>query len=325
MERTRDAEKMPEFSVRCVEIERVNDNKTVEATTISPQSGLAILGCLESLFLIAYAIVFRDGMAILAVLLLSSLSTLVGFGNKWTLRLHQRTQGKTAAVPSGDVVIRYPRGNFLIVQCTENVARELYFAPEAIDYYIKSAPVYRIISLVGTMMIMFGVICLANAQIQLQLAFGASYIFLNAAYWLVAALPSKMNWDTSCYRIAKQKFAYPDGYHETPKMHSKTFTDLNQTFTRALWKAIVATKHIGWVKHSNATPLSKAWDQWLRLALEQARTASWHMEEGVKVWDVPNWDPQRTLGDLLADPDYQDLPPSNKIEVEDAVAGSERC
>jgi hypothetical protein len=309
---------MPEYSVRCVQIERVLENRTIEARTFSPQSLLAIIGCTASLLLLALAILYRDGMAIIAVCLLSTLSTLVGIGNKWTLRLHKRAQNKSRAVPDGDVVIRYPRGNFLIVQCTEEVARELYFAPEAIDYLITNPSIYRIISLMGTMMIMLGVVCLANAQIQLQVAFAVSYIFLNAAYWVVAALPSKLHWDTSCYHISKQRFSRSEIIHE------KTLTDLNETFTQALWKAIIATKHVGWVKHSNATPHSKAWDQWLRLALEQANTVGFHMEGDVKVWDVPDWNPQQCLAELLADPDYAETATTKEIEVEDAVVGSER-
>jgi hypothetical protein len=309
---------MPEFSVRCVKIERVSP-RTVTAKTFGPQSYLAVFGCLESIFLLGLAIAYRDGMAILAVTLLSFLSSLVGIGNKWKLRLHQRQKLK-GSVPRGDVVIRYPKGNFLVVECTEEVARELYFAPEAIDYMITHPPVYRIISLVGTMMIMFGVISLANAQIQLQLAFAASYILLNAAYWIVAALPSKTHWDISCFHIVKQKFSLSMGGFDP-----QTSTDYNTTFTKALWKAIIATKSIGWVKWSGTTPHSKAWDQWLRLALVQAQTAKYHMDGEVKVWEVPEWDPQDRLSELLEDPDYADVASTSEIPVEDAKSGSEHC
>jgi hypothetical protein len=310
---------MPDYSVRCVEIKRAKEQQTVGATTIGPQSFLAAVGCAEALFLIAFAIVYRDGMALIAVILLSLLSTLVGIGNKWQLLLQKRTGDKTKAVPNGDVVIRYPRGNFLIVQCTEEVARELYFAPEGIDYLVRNSNAYRLISLVGTMMIMFGVITLANAQIQLQLAFAGCYIFLNAAYWLVAALPSKMHWDTSCYEIVKQKFSHSE------YVHAKTFTDGNPTFTKALWKSIIATKRIGWVKHSQATPSSKAWDAWLVQAVEQAKAAKSYIDtDGVKVWSVPNWDAQGCLIDLLSNPDYAEVASSMDM-VEDEMKGSERC
>jgi hypothetical protein len=323
---------MPEYSVRCVKIERVSEG-TVKNRRISPQSLLAIFGFIESAVLLAFAIAYRDGMAILAVCLLSLLSSLVGVGNKWHLRLHKRNlQGP---VPEGDVVIRYPKGNFLVVQCTEEVARELYFAPEAIDYLVKRPYIYRLISLVGTMMIMFGVICLANAQIQLQLAFAAAYILLNAAYWLVAALPSKMNWDITCFGIEKQQFGrsdldaikwFKDGDEEPAKareMDSKTFTDYNPTFTWALWRAIIATKKVGWVEHSSATPNSPAWKHWIQEAWAQAQTATY--DEKHKVWNVPEWDPQAALTALLASDDFTGEATSHHTVVEDAVVGSEKC
>lgn len=326
---------MPEYSVRCIKIERVTKGGTVKNRRFAPQSLLAVFGCIQSAFLLALAISYRDGMAILAVGLLSLLSTLVGIGNKWHLRLHKRNlQGP---VPDGDVVIRYPKGNFLVVQCTEEIARELYFAPEAIDYLVTRPSVYRLISLVGTMMIMFGVICLANAQIQLQLAFAAAYISLNAAYWLVAALPSKMNWDMSCFRIDKQQFSKSKsdidatkwkkegdkGSPEPREKDPKTFADYNPTFTWALWRAIATTKKIGWVEHSSATPNSPAWKHWMQDAKVQAQATTF--DETTRIWSVPDWDPQLALTKLLEDKDFAGEASSQRTEVGEAALGAERC
>ncbi|TLD38615.1 hypothetical protein E2P81_ATG01158 [Venturia nashicola] len=328
-----DAEKMPEYSVRCVKIKRLSDG-TVKNRRVSTQSLLAVFGCIQSVLLLALAVVYRDGMAILAVGLLSLLSTLVGVGNKWRLRLHKRNlQGP---VPEGDVVIRYPKGNFLVVQCAEEVARELYFAPEAIHYLVTRPSVYRLISLVGTMMIMFGVICLANAQIQLQLAFAGAYISLNAAYWLVAALPSKMNWDMSCFCIEKQQFAKSKlldaakwakkGEDEEPprarEMDPKTFADYNPTFTWALWRAIATTKKIGWVAHSNATPDSPAWRHWIQEAQAEAQATTY--DEATGMWTISDWDPQVALTKLLENRDFVGEASSVRTES-DAVLGAEKC
>lgn len=299
---------------------------------LAPQAFLAIIGCFQSLVLLGLAIAYRDGMAILAVGLLSLLSSLVGIANKWHLQLHSRDlQGP---VPHGDVVIRYPKGNFLIVECEEEVARELYFAPETIEYFISHPPVYRLISLIGTMMMMFGVIALANAQIQLQLAFAAAYILINAAYWIVAALPSKMNWDISCFKIEKQRFGTSPRFDKTKfekakerekPMDKKTFADHNPTFTWALWRAIIVTKRTGWIGWSQATPNSKAWEAWLRDALEKAKQAGSQMVDGVKVWEVPDWDPQAALSAYLADADYAEEESTHGTLVPDATAGSEKC
>lgn len=148
---------------------------------------MTLIGVLEVVILFTCSIIFGDGMSLLATILLGGLSTVVGICNKWTLELSKRPDRK-ALTGDGDAVIRYPNGSYLvsslpealcensqnrtdtfqIVKCTEDVARELFFAPEEIDYNIKSEPVYRLLSLLGTVMLMLGVIALANAKLQLQ-------------------------------------------------------------------------------------------------------------------------------------------------------------
>jgi hypothetical protein len=205
-----------------------------------------------SVFIFILSVVFGDGMSMIATVLLSLLSTLVGVSNKWNLRLPRRPQ---ADAPPGDVVIRYPNGSYLIVQCNEDVARELYFAPEEIDYTITSPTYYRILSLFGTLMLMLGVIALANAKLQLQMVWAGAYILINIAHWVVAAVPQKMHWDLSCYDVREQ------GVEGGPS---------NPSFTEALWKAILITKSKSWVKNGKAAPETEVWDAWLDKAEEQA-------------------------------------------------------
>jgi hypothetical protein len=233
-------------------------------------------------------------MSIVATILLSLLSSLIGLGNKWTLKLPERkaTKGK---VPKGDVVIRYPKGSFLVVRCAENVARELYFAPETIEYLLDYGPAYRILSLVGTMMLMGGVICLANAQIELQIAWAGAYMLLGSSYWIVAALPGKLHWDYSCYTVTNECLS-------DSNMDVKGYPSENPTFTQALWKAIVVAKNTDWIIKSNACPDTRAWRCWLDEANRQAKAVQEAGEErypGVTTWKVPKWDAQQYLGELL--------------------------
>jgi hypothetical protein len=234
-------------------------------------------------------------MSILATILLSLLSSLIGLGNKWELELPKR-KSKNAKVPRGDVVIRYPKGSFLIVRCKEDVARELYFAPESINYQLTHGPAYRILSLVGTMMLMGGVICLANAQIQVQIAWAGAYMLLGASYWIVAALPSKMHWDTSCYQVTNECLS-------DSNLNKKGYPSENETFTQALWKAIVVSKDIGWVSRSDACPDTPAWRDWLleaKACSRDVRLMDLEHSYGKTMWEVPDWDPQASLSALLA-------------------------
>jgi hypothetical protein len=214
-----------------------------------------------SVSIFALSIIFGDGMSMIATILLSFLSTVVGVSNKWNLKLPRRPQ---AEAPPGDVVIRYPNGSYLIVQCDEDVARELYFAPEEIDYTIKSPMAYRILSLFGTLMLMLGVIALANAKLQLQMVWAGAYILINIVHWVVAAVPQKMHWDLSCYDVREQ------GVEGGPS---------NPSFTEALWKAILITKSKSWVKNGKAAPETEVWDAWLDKAEEQANMYQTHIGE----------------------------------------------
>lgn len=236
-------------------------------------------------------------MSIVATVLLSLLTSLIGWGNKWKLKLPQRRDPK-AKVPRGDVVIRYPKGSFLVVRCSEEVARELYFAPETIEYLLQHGPAYRILSLVGTMMLMGGVICLANAQIQLQIAWAGSYMLLGSSYWIVAALPGKLHWDTSCYEVVNECLS-------DSETNMKGYPSVNKTFTQALWRAIVVAKSTDWVIRSNACPDTRAWRDWLneaRAVSKDVRLADKERVDGVKTWEVPKgWDPQESLARLLND------------------------
>jgi hypothetical protein len=284
-----DASNLPAHSVRVVRIKRTGVS-LVKSRTIAPLTGVLLLGFFLSCVLLGLSIWRDDGMSLVATLLLSFLSSLIGFGNKWELKLPVR-KSKQGNVPPGDVVIRYPKGSFLIVRCPEEVARELYFAPETIQYLLQHGPAYRLLSLVGTVMLMGGVICLANAQIEAQIAWAASYMLLGSSYWVVAALPAKLHWDYSCYTVTHESLS-------DSNMSAKGYPSESPTFTQALWKAIVVTKQTLWVRQSNACPDTRAWSRWLAQAQEQAMRVQLvenRMEKKVITWEVPDWDAQQAL------------------------------
>ncbi|KAF2011322.1 hypothetical protein BU24DRAFT_278583 [Aaosphaeria arxii CBS 175.79] len=291
-----DANNLPEHSVRVVSINRINKEKNLKARTLAPLTFVLFLGFFLSCLLLGLSIWLDDGMSLVSTCLLSSLSTLIGIGNKWTLQLPKRGD-PSGKVPRGDVVVRYPKGNFLVVRCDEQVARELYFAPENITYLLQHGPAYRLLSLVGTVMLMGGVICLANAQIQLQIAWAGSYMLLGSAYWIVAALPGKLHWDYSCYEVVHEALS-------DSTVGKKGYPSESKTFTKALWHAIAVTKKTDWVLRSNACPNTEAWLEWLQEAKavsEDVREADKEAVPGVQTWEIPKgWDPQENLNRILA-------------------------
>ena len=279
-------ENLPAYSIRCVNVTRNNpiprnSNKPpVSASSKGPLTLLSLLGCAFSITLIVMSIVFDDGMALLATLLLSLLSTLIGIGSFWELKLPSRNA--TRLVPPSDVIIRYPQGAFHIIRCDEYVARELYWAPERCEYFV-GVQIYRLISLIGTLILMFGVIFLANARQIMQIAFAVAYILLNAAYWIVAALPPRLHWDLQSYHIEFEEWEGQD----------------SDNFTDALWKAIAITKSIAWVQIGSIAPHTRAWGNWLQEALTMSELAQEKRDLQKSRLSIPEWDCQRALTEAM--------------------------
>ena len=309
-----EAESLPRHSVRCVKIERQYRTKrgkrdghaasdgSLTAKIWGPLTFVILLGCTLSLLMLALAIWHHDGFAVCGDICISFLSTLTGLANKWTLKLQKRQNRGIRMLP-GDVVIRYPNGNFLCVECDENVARELYFAPEGIDYLVSDLWQYRIISLFGTILLIFGVIFLANSSTWMQLIFAGSFVALNISYWLVAALPSRVHWDTTCFKVTENAIEIYDTKTKeltlpTPHLRKEErFVDLNPDYTSAVWKAILVTKETLWAETSGAIPNTPAWRDWMREARDKAVDAKVRYEKiggvEVKVFEHPKWDPKQ--------------------------------
>ncbi|KAL8650118.1 MAG: hypothetical protein Q9210_004012 [Variospora velana] len=284
-----DGDSLPPYSVRCERISKKDSPEEVKARVLGPTTLLAFLGCAMACALLALSIHLQDGMALLATILLSFLSTLVGIGSRWRLVLSERKATRT--VPRSDVVINYPHGAFLIVKCEEDVARSLYWAPEECKYY-RSTRSYRLISLIGTLVLMFGVICLGNATINVQLGYAAAYIILNAAYWIVAALPQRWNWDLRCYNRV------PEPYQGGEK---------NDRFTTALWKAIAISGTTKWVRVAGIAPVTDAWDMWLTKAAEVIKDERCTLDEKTGLRKLPDWDPEEYLSTAHAEINAADI------------------
>jgi hypothetical protein len=330
-----DAERLPEYSVKCIEIKRIRNTGVVKAKLLGPTTFVAILGFILSMGLLGFSLWQQDGMGMLAVLCLSFLSTLIGVGNKWTLNLPTR-RNAGQFTPKGDVVIRYPKGNFVVVRCTEDVARELFFAPETIEYLVEHPWKYRMIALVGTIILMFGVIFLGNSGTYVQVTFAGAFMVLNAGYWIVAALPQRYHWDTRCFEVIPQAFDEPAqppvkeiydsktdhcklddkdiDSKKAPKLRvskslpikRKPWVSYNKTFTQALWKVIVATQDIEWARRSKTAPATDAWDEWLHEALAQASCMPPEPKlqkqldgSTVAFYQMPEWNAQKALSQCL--------------------------
>jgi len=191
-------------------------------------------------------------MSMIATILLSLLSTLVGINNRWALRLLKRRNG---LVPDGTTVIRWPNGSFQVIKTDEDAARQLFFMPDNIEYTMLGSA-FIPGSMLGTIVLMFSVIALANAKIELRIAWAGGFILLNAGHWIAAALPRRLNWDISAFDMKEEYLATGQA---------------SPGYTEALWKTIVLTKSVEWVKQNDAAPDTPVWNEWLRSAETQAK------------------------------------------------------
>lgn len=289
---------MPANTVICV---RVSEDEKIDRPSVKafgPLAWLAIVGFLMSMALFILSFVYDDGMALLATIFLSLLSTNTGIANKW--RPSPNDPKPDPHSPPGDVVIKYPQGAFIVVKCDERTARYLYFNPsERCIYNVRSNTVYRGLSLVSTLFLMGGVICLANSRIELQTGFAAAYMMINIFYWIGAALPPAEHWNLTRLKVEEIQI---EGGRPLP---GSAPSDGTLSYTQALWKAIAITGTKTWIKEAGWAPKTPAWEEWLYEAETAAREeeiiksstlVNGHRRE---VWKIRSWDYKGALSTLL--------------------------
>ncbi|KAJ0110251.1 hypothetical protein J7T55_000684 [Diaporthe amygdali] len=209
---------------------------------------------------------WKDGNALIAIFIISTQASLVGYASWWRPRLMVRPPHSTN-VPPGDMMIRTREGAFILVKCTEEVARELYTGTEDCEYHVGDKT-YRFLMALGTMLLMVGVVLLGNTRFEAQVLISGSYIILNGAYWLLGMLPRKYFWDLSRYKW--EDITPADAKNADKMVVGADGVEGFPSFTRTLWYAIRETKHTGWVERSGAAPSTSQWRQWLKEAGENA-------------------------------------------------------
>lgn len=245
----------------------INNTPTTPVRTrlFSPIHVLSIFSCLLSIALIVCAFVWRDGSAVLAVSTMSLASAILGYASVWVLKPSKSRCASNRKRAKGDVLIRTKEGAFILVKCSPEVARELYSGDDEYSY-IVSDRTHRLLTALGTILVMIGVIFFGNSSWNLQILVGSSYIVLNLFYFWIGTLPASYFWDLSRYRWQEVTPEDAECTHESQEDDPNT----RPSFTRSLWFAIRDTRQTGWVKRSGAVPETPQWEEWLREAKENA-------------------------------------------------------
>lgn len=255
------------------------ERPAVPPSLYSPIHILSALSFINSIVIVVMAVIWKDGNAILSIAIISLVSTIVGAASFWRPILMKRRQNLN--VPPGDVVIRTREGAFVLIRCTEDVARELYSGTEECEYYVNEK-IYRFLMGVGTVLLMISIVLLGNCTWNSQVFIGASYIILNGLYWCLGMLPRSYFWDLSRYKWEVTTPSDARGAHVASlPSHASWVEDSERlpNFTRTLWYAIRETKRTDWVRTSGAAPATDAWREWLKEAEKNAR-------EGNRSWNA---------------------------------------
>ena len=108
---------MQPFEVRCLRIRQVDyqgsmrttGGGAVRANLFGQVNLVNMFGCILSITLFVLSVVYGDGMSLIATVLLSLLSSLIGLTSRWHMQFKKRPAG--ARDPPGDCVIRWPNGS----------------------------------------------------------------------------------------------------------------------------------------------------------------------------------------------------------------------
>lgn len=243
----------------------------VGAAFYSPLHILTVVSFLITIGLFIAGALWRDGTALLAVGLASITTTTISYAARWKPFMTGRATSGAEALPPGDIIIRTREGAFLLIKCTEQVARELYSGVDECRYVVTGYK-YRLLMTLSAAFLMPSVILLGNCGFNMQALVGAAYLFLNIAYWMVGLLPLDRSWDLSRYEardVTPDDARKADGGDWTMRFDSSA--EDYPSFTRTLWFAIRETRASGWAERSGSIPPTPAWRKWTVEALAEAR------------------------------------------------------
>lgn len=211
--------------------------------------------------ILVWAILLGDGPAVVAIILVSAASSLHSAASFWQTSITKLS--RLGAHIQGDLVLKTREGAFIVVHCTDQVARLLYKSPLACDY-VAGGTAFQILISVGTLLLMVGIVVMSNCSWTMQVALGASYLALNAIYMVCALTPAVSqywHWDLSMFDIAVMQRNFCDNY------------------TEALWGAIRATRETDWVVRGRHIPQTPNWNRWLDEAKRHYMDDDWDATE----------------------------------------------
>jgi hypothetical protein len=145
---------------------------------------LTIVSVMVSIGLGIWAILIEDGIALVAIITMSLSSSLACLSQRSYPELPNRY---TFERHPGDAVIVTKNWAFVVVHCTVEVARQLYFGRETYQYVFEAhSTSTKMLLSSRTVLLMASVLLFSNCGWIMQMAIAATYIVLNLSYWAVS-------------------------------------------------------------------------------------------------------------------------------------------
>ncbi|EXJ67502.1 uncharacterized protein A1O5_09515 [Cladophialophora psammophila CBS 110553] len=309
----------------------ISEKNVYGAKEFGPLFALSLLGLISSAVILWLSLHYDDEFALVATILLSLSSTVVGLASWWKLDLKERSPRKDRddKIPEGDVVICDARlGAFRVVRCEERIS-DMYFRIESCDYTLGETA-YRAAWLRATILLMSGFICLRKSKSNFKLPSPHSLDPTEWHWWQdyqVVTLEWKpsgsedpsfdvvLDATMSAATIPKDDSNQAEAQRPLTRRHSSFATFLTRRvtaecglslpevepkYTDTLWTAIALVGHSRWVQHARVAPDTGPWKQWIEEAGNIA--AAWQVydkllqDQAVK---LPAWDYQKRLTDML--------------------------
>ncbi|PWY87516.1 hypothetical protein BO70DRAFT_195942 [Aspergillus heteromorphus CBS 117.55] len=278
-------EDVKDFEFRSYTITHAEEEKDPESTgkpdnlqseiiiplqTLCPLNLVTLVSILMTIGLFIWAGMIHDGVALVGLATMSLSTSSACLSAQWYPRLPRRPTNNEVA--PGNIVMKTRNGAFVVVECSEEIARELYGGTETCKYVFQGRAHQSLLAC-STVLLMASIILFSNCGWTMQIAVGVAYIILNILYWAMALLTEPQDtWDMSRYQV-KQDDPIISG-----------------SYTAVLWQAIKKTRQIDWVRSGNLAPQTPAWDDWL-LEAKRAYTKNDN-----------SWNPERARDRLMGVP-----------------------
>ncbi|GKZ33454.1 hypothetical protein AbraIFM66950_003351 [Aspergillus brasiliensis] len=228
-----------------------------------PMNILTLASVLLTIGLAIWAIIIHDGIGLLAIITMSLSSSLSCLSQKSYPELVMRPASTTTV--GGDIVMKTRSGAFIVVHCSQQIGREVYYSEETYRYVFEPNTVlYKVMMGAGTLLLMVSVLLFSNCGWTMQTAIAVTYILLNMCYWTVSVLfDARRSWDMSAhYSVKRLDRAYGS----------------EANYTIALWHAIRETGRVEWVQKLGFVPATVSWDAWLKEAKNNIPNKEWDPE-----------------------------------------------